>query len=252
MTTLAPTELERFRRDGYLVARRIVAPALTAAALRVALEQLAARQGPLELEAEVDYPGSPRSKSAPGGDTVRRLLQAYGRAEELRALATCPGVVARLRELLASDPLLVLAHHNCVMTKMPRYSSLTGWHQDIRYWSYRRAELVSAWFALGRECPDNGGLSFLPGTHRMAFGRGRLDDRLFLRDDVPENRELIATRTSPQLDEGDVVFFHCRLFHAAGQNTTSATKFSPVYTYRAADDPPLPGTRSASSDEVAL
>jgi phytanoyl-CoA hydroxylase len=252
MATLAAAELDGYRRDGYLVARRIVAPALVAAALRVAREQLAARQGPLELEAELDYPGSPRSRSAPGGDTVRRLLQAYGRAAELRALATHPQVLARLRELLAPDPWLVLAHHNCVMTKMPRYSSRTGWHQDIRYWSYRRAELVSAWFALGPERPDNGCLSFLPGTHRMTFGRERLDERLFLRDDLPENQALIATRSAPELEAGDVVFFHCRLFHAAGHNATTATKFSPVYTYRAADDPPLPGTRSASAHDVAL
>ena len=55
-----------------------------------------------------------------------------------------------------------------------------------------------------------------------------------------------------ELEPGDVLFFHCRLFHAAGANSTTHTKYSAVFTYHAADNRPLPGTRSASLPEVAL
>jgi phytanoyl-CoA hydroxylase len=138
------------------------------------------------------------------------------------------------------------------MTKQPRFSSVTGWHQDIRYWSFERPELVSVWLALGTERPDNGCLSFIPGTHEMDFARERLDRDLFLRPDLPANQALIARAVTPLLEPGDVVFFHCRTFHAAGSNRTEAIKYSAVFTYHALDNRPLAGTRSASQPGIVL
>ena len=57
------------------------------------------------------------------------------------------------------------AHHNCLMTKHPRYGSMTGWHRDMRFWSFEREDLVSVWLALGEETIDNGALWFVPGSH---------------------------------------------------------------------------------------
>ena len=249
---LSAREHDAFQRDGYLLARRR-APADRVSALRAeAVSQLAAGTGPAEYEADLHYPGAPASRTAPGGNTARRLLHAYDRGPVFREWATAPEVVEPLRQLLGRAVMLSRAHHNCVMTKQPRYSSVTGWHHDIRYWSFRRAELISVWLALGREYPDNGCLSFLPGTHALEIGPPRLDGELFLREDLPENQALIATRVTPELQPGDVVFFHCRTFHAAGSNHTDAVKLSLVYTYHAADNHPLPGTRSASLASVPV
>ena len=66
------------------------------------------------------------------------------------------------------------------------------------------------------------------------------------------SKPLIRTQRRVELDPGDVLFFHCRLFHAAGHNQTADTKFSLVFTYHAADNHPLPGTRSASLPDMAL
>ena len=155
------------------------------------------------------------------------------------------GDCARARATLCgsssdSDVELSQAHHNCVMTKDPRYSSLTNWHRDIRYWSFERPELVSVWLALGRERDENGCLLVLPGTHAMDFAPHQLDDAQFLRTDAADNRRAARHgRSRVELDPGDVLFFHCRLFHAAGRNQTDETKFSVVYTYHAADNRPL-------------
>jgi phytanoyl-CoA hydroxylase len=132
------------------------------------------------------------------------------------------------------------------MTKSPGYSSVTGWHRDIRYWSFERPELVSVWTALGPERRENGCLLVIPGTHRIDVDPGLLDDAQFLRADAKENRPLIDSAAYVELGPGDVLFFHCRLFHAAGRNQTGETKLSPVFTYHAADNRPLPGSRSAS------
>jgi len=154
--------------------------------------------------------------------------------------------------LLGSPVMLSQVHHNCIMTKQPRYSSTTGWHQDIRYWSYERPQLISVWLALGPEFPDNGCLSFLPETHLLELENERLDVSRFLRDDLPANQALIATRVTPILDPGDVALFHCRTFHAAGNNRTDHPKWSLVFTYHRADNQPVAGTRSASLPSIPL
>ena len=79
-----------------------------------------------------------------------------------------------------------LAHHNCVMTKQPRFSSDTGWHQDVRYWHFERPELVNVWVALGDETPENGCLRVIPGTHAGTFRPEQFDAAKFLRADAPK------------------------------------------------------------------
>jgi len=138
------------------------------------------------------------------------------------------------------------------MTKHPAYGSLTGWHQDIRYWSFSESELVSTWLALGHETADNGGLFFIPGSHAAAFRPDQFDADKFFRADLPENQALIARAVCPELAPGDVVFFHCRTLHAAQRNSSGQVKLSLVHTYHPARVQPLPGTRSASRPDVPL
>jgi phytanoyl-CoA hydroxylase len=249
---LSHDEVRRFRAEGFVIARGLADAATCARALKVARDELSEEAGPAEYEADLHYPGAPASLDAPGGHTVRRLLRAFARDAVFREWATSALVADRLRQLMGPEVLLAQAHHNCIMTKQPRYSSVTGWHQDIRYWSFERPELVSVWLALTPERPENGCLSFLPGSHLIDFARERLDDALFLREDLAENRTLIDTRVTPLLEPGDVVFFHCRTLHAAGANRTDQTKFSLVFTYHTAANRPLPGTRSASLPSIPL
>ena len=53
-------------------------------------------------------------------------------------------------------------------------------------------------------------------------------------------------------EAGDVLFFHCRLFHAAGMNLTDEVKLSAVFTCHAGDNQPIPGTRSATLPGIEL
>jgi phytanoyl-CoA hydroxylase len=252
MATSNSQALETFHRDGYAVMRGLAPAAERSRMLEIAKAHLAAAIEPLEYEADVKYPGAPASRDAPGGRTVRRLLQAYARDPVFAAWATSPAIAAPLRALLGREVELSQAHHNCVMTKDPRYSSVTSWHRDIRYWSFQRPELVSVWLALGRERVENGCLLVLPGSHAIDFEPGRLDDAQFLRSDHPVNAALLTRQVAVELDPGDVLFFHCRLFHAAGHNQTAETKFSVVHTYHDAGNRPVPGSRSASVPDVPL
>lgn len=249
---LTSEEFEKFEQDGYLILRNLCPESLRQEMLAATKDGLARVVEPVEYEADVEYPGSPQSRNVMGGETVRRLLQSHSRGMCFTDLINHPALVGRLGQLLGPDYVMPLAHHNCVMTKQPEFSSDTMWHQDIRFWSFERKELISVWVALGEENQDNGCLKVIPGTHRMEFEPHRLDDRIFLRPDVPENEALIDTSVSAELHPGDILFFHCRTFHAATRNYTNQPKFSAVYTFRPADNPPVSGSRSAALPELII
>lgn len=243
----------QFERDGYLVVRGLASPSLCqrlSGSIEQALEPL---QGPAEFETEVGYLGAPSSRDAPGGNTPRRLLHTYSRDQVFREWAHAPAKREYLYELMGTERIsMSQCHHNCVMTKQPGFSSETLWHQDIRYWSFDRPELVSVWLALGEESAENGALWVIPGSHTLELGRGKLDAKLFLRRDLAENQELIDQAKLVTLGRGDVLFFHCRVLHAAGMNQTDQVKLSAVSTYHASDNAPIPSTRSAQYPSIPL
>ncbi|CAB3687269.1 phytanoyl-CoA dioxygenase family protein [Trinickia soli] len=245
-------QVQVLRERGFVVAKGLVSPQRCAVLKAIAERQLGEAVQPLEYEADLRYPGAPESKHAPGGHTVRRLLDAYARDPLMRDWATAPEIKGWMELYFGEAPHLSRAHHNCVMTKHPAYGSLTGWHRDARYWSFERDDLVSTWLALGKETADNGALWFVPGSHAMTLTSERFDTQKFFRADLPENEALIRMAVSPELEVGDVVFFHCNTLHSAGRNETGDVKFSLVFTYHGASNLPLPGTRSASKPEVAI
>jgi len=249
---LTADQVAQFHQDGYLLLRGGVAPADCELMLAVTLDHLRRAVPPLEYEAEVGYDGAPASLDAPGGRTARRLRNAWQRDACFRDWASDPRLVASLAQLLGEDVVLTLAHHNCVMTKHPDFGTATGWHRDIRYWSFTRPDLVSVWLALGHEDADNGALKFIPGSHRIPLAPGQMDALDFLRPELPENQALFAQGVTPVLERGDVVLFHSKLFHSAGRNNSRDMKASVVFAYRGKSNPPLPGSRSAAAGEIAF
>lgn len=247
-TPLTPGQIEQFRNDGFLVFRKLAPAPACDAMLEVVRAHLQREVAPVEYEAEVGYAGAPDSLDAPGGRTVRRLRNAYQRDACFREWAEDERIVQWLRQLLEEPVCLTLAHHNCVMTKHPNFGTATGWHRDIRYWSFARNDLVAVWLALGAESEENGALHVIPGSHRLQIDRRQLDDLDFLRPDVPENQALFAQGQVLELQKGDVVFFHSGLFHAAGRNATGQVKHSVVFAYRGQSNPPVEGSRSAAGD----
>ncbi len=250
-----PNELElaKFDRQGFVVIKGLAEIAECDEIREVAELHAAQQLAPIEYELDVQYPGSPRDANAEGATTTRRLLQAYSRHERFRNWGANAKVTGILRQLF-SDPDVELSqcHHNCVMTKQPGYSSATLWHQDNRYWAFDQQNLISVWLALGDENRSNGCLRVIPASHKIEIEPGRFDAALFLRPDLKENKALMAQSEQVVMDKGDVLFFHSRLFHAAGRNLTSVTKYSLVYTYHQMSNRPIKDTRSARFPSIDL
>lgn len=249
---LSPEQIKQFRQDGFLLLRNFLSADRCDRMRAVTTEHLQKAIAPIEFEAEVGYPGAPASMDAPGGKTARRLRDAYHRDACFREWASSPELVSMLSQLLEEEVCLVLAHHNCVMTKHPDYGTATGWHRDIRYWSFLRNELITVWLALGDETEQNGGLQFIPGSHRLMVQPEQLDKLDFLRPDHPQNQTLFSQGVTPALHKGDIVLFHSGLFHAAHRNSSDQVKTSVAFAYRGKNNLPQPDTRSAAAGDVLL
>jgi phytanoyl-CoA hydroxylase len=241
-----------FEEHGYVILRRLASEDIVQRMLKITLNGLEQVIPPVEYEADLQYPGSPDALVDLGGKTIRRLKQAHSRGIVFTERMTFPPLIAGLKRLLGPELVCPLAHHNCIMTKEPQFSSDTGWHQDIRYWSFPRPDLISAWLAIGNENRKNGCLQLVPGSHRMKFDQHQFDEEFFFRDDLPENQNLIGQSVHADLESGDVLLFHCRTLHAATRNHTTETKYSVVFTFRGAENSPIHGSRSAASPELLI
>lgn len=252
ITTLTAPQISFFHHNGYLVLSKAVDDKQLKDIRQSAQYALKNPQPPWELESQLGYPGAPDSSEQLGGSTTRRLLGAYQRNILWRNWATNPQQAKRLRQLFNNDEIfLSQSHHNCLMTKSPQFSSDTGWHQDIRYWSFNTPKLITAWLPLNNEYAENGALSVIPESHRMSLSPQQFDEKLFF---IPseQNKELISKELTLELEAGDILLFHSHLLHRACRNYTDVTKMSLVFTYYCSDSSPIKGSRSASMPSVRL
>jgi phytanoyl-CoA hydroxylase len=253
MNNITAKEKQFFYEMGYLIKRNFIDDKQLSEIQKIVAKGLIDRQQPFELEQEVDYPGSPKTQSEQGGDTIRRLKMAYTRDVIFKNWAEDMNVKHIMIELLQSESLFVVqSHHNCIMTKQPQYSSETHWHKDIRYWNFENNQLINTWLPLGDETLENGCLQVIPKTHLWKTPKDRLDERLFLRKDLAENRQWLEKVVNVELKKGDLLFFHAALFHAAGKNTTFESKNAVVFTYHSENNKPLGNTNSVKFDEVKI
>lgn len=250
---LSHAQIQQFKIDGYLVLKSVLSEDERIELRTLTKAHLSERIEPFELEAQVNYPGAPANADSEGGNTIRRLLMAYQRDPAFKENAGRIEIVDSIKQILDTKTLLMNPnHHNCVMTKLPEFSSETLWHRDTRYWHFNNKYLINAWFALGDELQVNGAMKILPGSHRWEVQDDALDEAQFLKPEHPDNQWRLDTQRLVSLNAGDVLLFSAHCFHAAGKNTTDQAKFSMVFTYHGNTTKPLEGTHSASRPEILI
>ena len=234
---LTQQQIDTFHTDGFLLLKQFATAQLCDEVRDLAAKHLYEMIEPIESEEEY-------LQKRNGAKTTRRLRQVYDREPLFAAWMTNTEMRPVLEQLLGEEPRLLLAHHNSIMTKLPHVSSVTTWHQDIRYWHFENDNLMSVWLSLGDEYLDNGLLEFIPGTHKMTFSAEQFDENSAFREDLPQNQAIIAKRVHFNLQKGDVVLFHAKTLHYANKNESDEPKISFVYSLRGVSNKPILGTRS--------
>jgi phytanoyl-CoA hydroxylase len=209
-TTATEQEVERYRRDGFL----LMPDFLEAGELeewRTAVERgVAARL------AEED------GLSNTGSDAYYRQV--------FTQVSGLVRVEPRVAELLLDPRIGDLAAALTGVERMrlwndqalfkPPWGNPTAWHLDAPYWSFEDRRALTVWVALDDATVENGCLWYLPGTHLSArfdaFDLGSNLGGIF--DMYPEWREL---RSVPAvLPAGGAVWHNALIAHAAGANMT--------------------------------
>lgn len=216
-------QIEEFNKNGFLILKKFANKNLCEEILDKAKYHLKNKIKPYESEEEY-------SKNNDTKITIRRLKQVYQREEIFKKWMINKDIYPILKSLLKENPVLLLAHHNSIMTKDNTNSSRTFWHQDRRYWSFNDDNLISIWLSLGDENLNNGLLEFIPKSHKMKFEKECFDEDSNFKDDY--NSNLLKKAVHQNLEKGDVVIFHCKTLHHASKNRSNQAKISFVYTVK--------------------
>ena len=130
-------------------------------------------------------------------------------------------------------------------------------HQDNYYVDALPDAFVSVWIALCEVGPENGGLVFYPGSHKLGLLPTRSGNVL---SDIGQNPgaqaiECMIPENAPTMDvrlsKGSVAFFHGFLPHRSRANVSDRFRYSFLATYIRAGSPFRPG-RAQQRTEVDL
>lgn len=209
---LTAEELEFFNEQGYLVVRNLLS--------RAEVEERCAHF--MELHARGTVPGyfTPKTLEEADGDLLRaypRMLMPHIWDEKCRDYTLDARLLPLLQGLFGEEP---LAAQSMLYFKPPgaRGQAL---HQDNFYLQVQPGTCLAAWLALDDSTPDNGGLSVVPGSHRLDLlcpHAADLTKSFTIEEvDVPAGMEAVPV----QLNAGDVLFFNGSVIHGSGPNRTA-------------------------------
>jgi phytanoyl-CoA hydroxylase len=246
MSTSAPTapgyavsvdEYVRFRTDGFLIVRGLVAPG--------EVQELLDHVDDL-LSGRVEVPGAPAfgddNKTVEARlDHLLRIHMLHRRLEIHERYMLHPRVLDVVQALVGPD---VLALQTMLFVKRPG-SSGQGYHQDSFHIITRPDTLIGAWIALDRADEENGCLRVTVGSQNEPVypdvdeSAGHGGDRLLAdipaiagADDPDERRNGLTAvaakyegrEVAAVVEPGDVVFFGGHVLHRSHANS-SATRF---------------------------
>ena len=224
---LTPTQIEDYRRDGYVIARGMFTGEEAAALLGTALKD--------EAMANAAYLRSDGTGSAtrmtvwtePGDD----IFGMFARSER---------IVDSMEALLGDE----VYHYNSKLNaKEPFEGGAWEWHQDYGYWYHNGClfpRMASCLLALDPCTQENGCLQVLKGSHLA----GRID-HVQSGKQVSADPKRIAfleekLETVPcVMEPGDVVFFDANMLHTSARNESPSRRWVLISCYNARSNDPV-------------
>lgn len=106
--------------------------------------------------------------------------------------------------------------------KRPGEPHHVPWHQDATYWGLTEPQALTAWIAFTPSGPQNGGVRFVPGTHRAPLRHRDTGDRT----NMLPGREEVAVEVDEAkavdivLSPGEMSLHHLLLVHGSAPNLT--------------------------------
>lgn len=211
---LSPAQVEEYRRDGFIILRGLL-NADEIAQMRDKLDGIGKAGKAIPHSWDPDL--SPEAAHDPLKRFPRVMMPHRYDDFSLRMLLH-PKFVDIVHDLFGEES---LAAQSMYYFKPPgaRGQAL---HQDDYYLHTDPDECMAAWAAIDPSLPENGGLSVVPGSHKIDIQCPEAADptESFVNHLVPPPPGMSAVPA--KLQPGDVLFFNGRLIHGSTPNRSAA------------------------------
>lgn len=106
------------------------------------------------------------------------------------------------------------------IAKPPRDGRAVLWHQDAHYWPLVPMEVFTVWFAVSHVSPHNGGVRFIPGSHRLGLhAHPRQTNSVNLLNSQVDPAVVDESKAvDVVLNPGDVSVHHPHMLHGSEPN----------------------------------
>ena len=247
---LSDVELDRYRRDGFLVRERAFSKgeserlcrAAEAAAGLAAARCRSGRTYHLDGKRFVDFGHTTtvQFEHAPGSGRIRVIEPVHDLAAEFDALIDDPRLVVPMRQLVGAPALALWTIK--LNLKPPRGGSAFGWHQDAPYWMHdcRHVErLPNVLLALDDASEANGCFRVVRGSHVRGCLPGTADGSQLGGFYTDPDAFDAGAQVPMVVPAGSLVFFDPFTVHGSGPNTSDGPRRALVLTYQPAGFPML-------------
>lgn len=227
--TLDAEQIAAYRREGYVVARGLVAPRLVAAAIEaisgLASGLIPARATEIAFEPGVD---ATRLRAEEREGHIRKFARFIDDSEALHAVAMSAALHRILDRLLGEGRELL---QDMALIKPPRVGGAKPWHQDAAYFRVRDPGLVvGVWIALDPARRENGCMEVIPGSHLEGpVPHVPAEDVNLCTIDPARLR--LADRVAVELEPGDALVFHPLLHHYTAPNNSDLRRRALQFHY---------------------
>jgi len=236
--SLTPDQIERYRRDGFVVIEGFLDPVELNEWRRCTEEAIQVRLGETGLHNQ----GSPDDYYAQVFLQALKLADVH---EGMRRLMHDPCLGKLAADLAGVNGIRIW--HDQALIKPP-FGNPTGWHCDNPFWSFSSRDAISLWVALDDATLANGCLWYLPGTHKTAtfdpVGIGKNQRELFKQ--YPEWMEIEPVACDCPV--GSAVLHNGLTAHGAGANMTNRPRRAMTCAYMP-DGSTFNGTRNVLPEE---
>lgn len=252
MSVLARDRIERFWRDGFVVAEGgVSAGRLAGLRAEVAAWVEESRAHASNYGETLD--GRARFDLETGHNAEAPKLRRVANPHEISGVfldvIRNAALVDMVADLIGPD---VKFHHAKLNLKQPGTGSRAGWHQDHPYDPHTNDDVVVSLLMLDDMTPENGCLRLLPGSHRGERYSHWQGDR-FTGEIAPGIMAALEPQTVPVTGPaGSVCLMHTWMVHGSPGNSSDRPRTLFICDYTAADAVPLtrPAMPNAQCGEV--
>ena len=235
MTMLTRDQVERYRREGYVVVEDLVAAETLAELRRVTEEIVATAHGVTSHTNVLDLEPS----HTPERPRVRRIKSPHLAHPFYWDMAGHPPVMAAIEPLIGSD--IRVRPGGKVNLKSAGYGAPVEWHQDWAFYPHTNDDVLAVGILLDDVDEDNGPMMVLPGSHLGPIHDHHANGAFCGGIDLARTPLDLSGAVALTAPAGSVTIHHARLVHGSAVNRSDRPRRLLLFEYAAADAWPLAG-----------